>query len=130
MRLVLDASVAVNLLVPGLAQATSRERIVGADLWAPTLIDTEVLSAIARLERAGSVTPQEAEGAVTAWLDLPCERVPIPQLARHIWELRGRVRIADAHYVVLAQALDVPLLTADRRLAAAVPPQTSVLLVG
>lgn len=129
MRAVLDASVAVNLLVPGHLQAASRARIRGMELAAPTLVGTEVLSALARLERARAITREEAGGAVVAWEDFPCEQIPTAPLGRQIWDLRDRVRIADAHYIALALALDAPLLTADRRLAAAVPDGVSVLLV-
>lgn len=129
MRLVLDASVAVNILVPGLLQAASRSRLRGAELIAPTLIGTEVLSALARLERAGELSTDEADDAVAAWISLPCEQIATAPLAAHIWALRGRLRVADAHYVALARALDAPLLTADRRLAAAVPDGVAVLLV-
>ena len=129
MRLVLDASVAVHLIVPSHLQAMSRARIERTELLAPTLMTCEVLSALARLERATDLTPTEAKSALKAWCDLPCEFLPSQQLTEHIWELRGRLRIADAHYVALALALDAPLLTADRRLASAVPPGLAVLLV-
>jgi predicted nucleic acid-binding protein len=36
-----------------------------------------------------------------------------------IWELRDNLMTHDAVYVALAEALDAPLLTRDRRLAAA-----------
>lgn len=130
MRLVLDASVAVHLLVPGPLQGASRRGVLGAELVSPSLVDTEVVSALARLERSGAISTGEADGAVDAWLDLPCERIPTTSLLRHIWHLRGRLRIADAHYVALAVALSAPLLTADRRLASAVPAGTTVHLIG
>jgi predicted nucleic acid-binding protein len=40
-------------------------------------------------------------------------------LADAAWELRDNVTFYDALYVALAAALDVPLLTADARLARA-----------
>ena len=36
-----------------------------------------------------------------------------------VWELRENLTVYDAAYVALAEALDVVLLTADRRLARA-----------
>jgi predicted nucleic acid-binding protein len=36
-----------------------------------------------------------------------------------IWELRNNLTAYDAAYVALAEALEAPLLTRDRRLAAA-----------
>lgn len=129
MRVVLDASVAVNLVVAGPAQLSSRASISGRELVAPALVDTEVLSALARLERAGVLEAPSAQLALQRWLDLPCERLETVGLVSHIWALRSRIRIADAHYVALARALDAPLLTADRRLAAAVPAGVGLVIV-
>ena len=129
MRVVLDASVAVHALVPGELQRAARARLVDTEPVAPALVDTEVLSALARLERAGALSGAEADAAVTAWRAFPCERVLDTALLAHVWARRGRLRIADAHSVALAEAYDAPLLTADRRLAAAVGPGVHVLLV-
>jgi predicted nucleic acid-binding protein len=38
-------------------------------------------------------------------------------LLRRCWELRDNVKTYDAAYIALAEALGVPLLTADARLA-------------
>lgn len=93
------------------------------------LIDTEVLSALARLERTGSISVVEADQAVHAWRHLPLTRIQAGELLGEIWALRHGVRISDANYVVLARALASPLLTADVRLARAPLPGVSVLLV-
>ncbi|MEJ2577945.1 MAG: hypothetical protein P8Z68_02475, partial [Kineosporiaceae bacterium] len=50
--------------------------------------------------------------------DLPLDRIaPGPVLDR-CWDLQERVHGSEAACLALAEALDVPLLTADRRLAA------------
>ncbi|WP_109471145.1 type II toxin-antitoxin system VapC family toxin [Ornithinimicrobium cavernae] len=130
MRLVLDASAGVNALVPGQLRDATLQRFAAADLFAPTLIDTEVLSALARLERAEAITTTEADRAVHAWSRLPFTRVPTDELAAEIWALRKGLRISDAHYVTLARLLGAPLLTADGRLARAPVRGLSVLTVG
>ncbi|GAA4846789.1 hypothetical protein GCM10023221_26860 [Luteimicrobium xylanilyticum] len=127
MRLVLDASAAVNTLVPGMLREATWRHLDGAELVAPALVDTEVLSAVARLERGGTISEAEANEAVDAWLRLPLDRVPGEVVAREVWGLRRTIRVADAHYVALARLLDAPLLTADTRLARA--PLTGVTLV-
>lgn len=129
MRLVLDASAAVNALIPSELRDRTRERFVGADLCAPTLIDTEVLSTLARLQRAGSLSTSEADRALLAWQRLPLTRLPINELLGEVWALRHAVRINDAHYVVAARVLAAPLLTADLRLARTSVPALSVLTV-
>jgi predicted nucleic acid-binding protein len=44
-------------------------------------------------------------------------RYPHAPLAARIWELRENLTAYDAAYVALAEVLDAPLLTTDRRLA-------------
>ena len=47
-----------------------------------------------------------------------------------MWELHPTVTTYDAAYVALAEALDAPLLTLDRRLARATGPACTFLLPG
>lgn len=91
----------------------------GSELWAPTLVDSEVLSALARMERAGAVTGVEATRAVDAWSRMKCERFPSELLLHDAWSHRAVLRVSDAQYVALADRLGAPLLTCDARLARA-----------
>jgi predicted nucleic acid-binding protein len=50
--------------------------------------------------------------------DLPLDRYSHEFLLLRIWELRHNLTAYDAAYVALAEALDAPLLTCDRALAA------------
>lgn len=129
MRVVLDASAAVNALVPGPLRERTRRHLTDAELFAPDLVDTEVLSAVARLERGDEITTGEADVAIAAWQRLPCTRVSVKALVHEIWALRRSIRVSDATYVMLARVLDAPVLTADRRLARATLPGISVMTV-
>ena len=127
--LVLDASAAVDLLL-----RTPRGRAVAAhvragEVIAPELLDVEVCSAIARLQRADSLTSAEADGAVQRLATLPVRRLAHAPLLPVVWRLRDRVRIADAFYVACARVTNSSLLTCDARLAAAPLPDLSVTLV-
>jgi predicted nucleic acid-binding protein len=51
--------------------------------------------------------------------ELPIRRYPLIHLLERIWQLRGRLTAYDAAYVALAEALEVPIVTIDRRLARA-----------
>jgi len=51
--------------------------------------------------------------------DLPLRRAPHLPLLSRCWELRHNLTPYDAAYVALAEALDVALVTADRRLSRA-----------
>jgi predicted nucleic acid-binding protein len=48
---------------------------------------------------------------------LSIERYPHTTLRGRIWALRHAVTAYDAAYVALAEALDLPLVTSDLRLA-------------
>jgi predicted nucleic acid-binding protein len=48
-------------------------------------------------------------------------------LASRAWELRDTVTYYDASYVALAELLDAPLVTLDRRLAQAPGPRCAFL---
>jgi predicted nucleic acid-binding protein len=50
--------------------------------------------------------------------DFPLHRYPHDFLLQHVWNLRNNFTAYDARYVALAEALDAPLLTRDKRLAA------------
>ncbi len=53
---------------------------------------------------------------MSRWSAASAQSTPLAEAA---WELRSAVTFYDALYVVLAATLDVPLLTADARLARA-----------
>ena len=59
----------------------------------------------------------------------PLRRYPHDFLLPRVWELRSNLTVYDAVYVALAEALGAPLLTRDRRLAAAPGHHAQVELV-
>ena len=61
--------------------------------------------------------------------DFPLQRYPHDFLLPRIWSLRNNLTAYDAAYVALAEALDAPLLTRDRRLAAAAGHHAQMILV-
>ena len=50
-------------------------------------------------------------------------------LLPRMWDLRNNLTAYDAAYVALAEALDTPLLTRDRRLAAATGHRVQIELI-
>ncbi|HIZ37539.1 MAG TPA: hypothetical protein H9815_17315 [Candidatus Ruania gallistercoris] len=63
MRIVLDASAGVNAVLAGYRGARVLDAMSGGEVWAPSLVDSEVLSALARLERAAAITGAEVTRA-------------------------------------------------------------------
>lgn len=116
--LVLDASACVDLVIGSPLAAGVARALAGEDLIAPALLDVEVVSAVARLERSGQVTPAAATAAVEALLRLPAHRVGHQALVGAAWASRSSVRIHDAFYLACARLVGAPLVTTDRRLAA------------
>jgi predicted nucleic acid-binding protein len=53
----------------------------------------------------------------------------VRRLLPRVWQLRGNLTAYDASYIALAEALDCPLLTADRRLAGAPGVRATVITV-
>jgi len=118
--IVADASVLVPALVDdGGSGALARERILAADLHVPALADVEVLSVVRRGVLAGRLAPERGAAALQDYADLAVERYPHLPLLGRAWQLRDSVSAYDAQYVALAELLDVPLVTADGRLARA-----------
>ena len=116
--IVVDASVlAVALGEDGTQGSVARQRLRGEVLAAPELIDPEVLSVFRRFVGSGLMTAERGEEAVTDLIDLPLRRMPHRLLLRRCWELRQNLTSYDACYVALAETLEVPLLTGDRRVA-------------
>ncbi len=129
LELVVDACVIVDSLIGNERSLSADARMSGAILHAPTLIDFEVVSAIARLERSGTIITAEAAAAIALWQNNSVQHWETEPLIRHAWKMRGSIRISDAFYLSLAAALDLPLVTSDARLTKAPHPGVAVMLV-
>ncbi len=116
-HLVVDASALIDLLRD--EGATLRARIDGRTLHAPVHLDAEVLSAFERLHRAGEVPADAVLACLSAVAAAPITRHDVASLLEGAWARRGRLRLADALYIELAERLAVRLITTDERLGRA-----------
>jgi len=123
---VIDASALVNAL---LVDGTARSRLAAESLQAPELIDAELLSVLRRLVLAGKLLNGDALQALATAHQLGLRRFPSRGLWIRAWDLRPNLSAYDALYVALAEQLEVPLLTADARLARAPGLRCSVELI-
>lgn len=118
--IVLDASAAIEWLL-GLPRADAvADRLVASDdVHAPHLLGVEVAQVVRRYEAAGEVGADRGAAALRDLADLDVVHHPHEPLLPTIWRLRSNLTAYDATYVALALALDVPIVTLDRALAAA-----------
>jgi predicted nucleic acid-binding protein len=121
---VLDASVVLRATVDRSTAAVSfLERVRDAAVEAswPDLLFVEVANGVATLARAGQVTERTASQVLAFTLAAPVRVVSVLELvvpALAVASARS-LSVYDACYVVLAEATDSTLVTADRRLATA-----------
>lgn len=116
---VIDTSVAVEYLLRTRLGLTLADTIEGSSLLAPELMDAEVLSVLRRAVLSGRLDDDRALMAVDDLATWPVDRVPHRALVRIAWAYHQTVSAYDALYVAAARAHDIPLLTADGRLARA-----------
>lgn len=117
--LVVDASFVMALLTNSSDAMTTWANglLDGADLVAPHLMPVEVTSALRNAERRELVTPEQVALTHQDLVDLDVEFHPFDPFASRVWALRHAMSPYDAWYVALAERLDAPLATLDRRLA-------------
>lgn len=116
--IVVDSAAVVDALTTVEGSDDLRAEIADEDLHAPTLLDFEVVSALRGLTLRGHVSPARASDALTDFDALPIQRWPsAAPLRLRAFNLRENLSAYDAAYVVLAEALQCPVLTRDTRLA-------------
>lgn len=115
-QLVVDNSVIVYVLLEGRGNELLRRRLSAPrTLHAPHVIDYEFHNALRGLLLGGHITDADAEFARTDFADLPIHRYPGSVTADRCWSLRHNFNAYDGAYIALAEQLDAPLLTGDKK---------------
>jgi len=116
--IVIDCAAVVDALTAVSGSENLRAALADEDLHAPTLLDFEVVSALRGLTLRNHITPARARDALTDFDALSIQRWPsAAPLRLRAFSLRNNLSAYDAAYVVLAEALQCPVLTRDTRLA-------------
>jgi predicted nucleic acid-binding protein len=123
--IVLDASALVRALLHESEEAVEIvEGIADGSIsaHAPDLIGPETANALLHLVRVGRSSPETAATMLEVAGTSEIMRYSSAQFVRPAFELAMETGLSayDAFYAVLAKGLDIPLVTADRKLAAAV----------
>jgi predicted nucleic acid-binding protein len=84
-------------------------------LYAPYVLDGEVISALLGLRRGQKISEREADAALSNYRAFPVDRQDVLPLWPRLKSLHANLSAYDAQYVALAEALHVPLITADAR---------------
>lgn len=116
----MDASVVVAALVATTFEARWAETVLASEpLAAPHLLHVETAQALRGISLRGAITSEAAGLAYDELQALGFHLYDYQVVADRIWALRGSLSAYDAWYVALAEELDAPLATLDRRLARA-----------
>ena len=117
--IVIDASAVLELLLrtdKGI-KVQGRALISKESLHAPQLIDIEVAQTLRRLVHLKEISAARGRQALDDYIALNIKRAEHREFLERVWKLRDSVTAYDAAYVVLAEALDAPLITCDAKLA-------------
>jgi predicted nucleic acid-binding protein len=129
--IVVDASAMLEVLLrtPAAQAVEGRLLDLRETLHTPHLLDVEVAQVIRRYAAKGEIDGERGGAALDDLADFPLRRYPHDFLLPRVWELRNNLTAYDAAYVALAEVLDIPLLTRDRRLAAAAGHRAQIELI-
>jgi predicted nucleic acid-binding protein len=126
---VVDSSAVVAALVDdGPHGEWARGQLARTSLAAPAHMFVEVSNVLRRAVLSGAVGRDVAALAHDDLFQLSVMVFPFEPLASRVWELHPSITAYDAGYVALAEALAVPFVTLDRRLARANGPTCDFVL--
>ena len=128
MTIVVDASVLVSSFAEvGDDSGWASKMVNTDDLRCPSLVYAECAQSLRRMERIGQISRLAARAAL--WDIVTTDKLlyGFEPFTERIWELRHNLTCYDAWYVALAESLDCPLVTLDRRIGRAAGVQCEVL---
>ena len=128
--IVVEASAMVGALVDDPANPHLLALLADEELHAPALLDFEVASALRGHVLGGKLDPVRLDEAVEDYTAFRVERHQMTDLLGHLLDLRDDFTVSDAAYLVLAQALEAPVVSADAKLQEATRLGIEVRIVG
>jgi predicted nucleic acid-binding protein len=118
LTLILDASAYFRLFTPGCPPAL-RTRLAAVTMaHVPDVFDSEVINVARHGHLAGRYDHAAVLAIIAHLATGNFHRHPVSAMLRDMWALHDNLGMYDAAYAVLAARLGLPLVTADRKLAA------------
>jgi predicted nucleic acid-binding protein len=117
--IVVESSTMVDALVDEPVNPHLLALLADEELHAPALLDFEVASALRGHALGGRLDQVRLEEAIEDFSGFRIERHQMTDLLAHILDLRENFTVYDATYVILARALEAPLVTADTKMSQA-----------
>ena len=114
--IVVESSAMVDALVGDPANPRLLALLADEDLHAPALLDFEVASALRGHLLGGKLDRALLDEAVADFAAFRIERHHMTGLLGHMLELHDNFTVYDAAYLVLAKALEAPVVSADAKL--------------
>jgi predicted nucleic acid-binding protein len=115
---VVDASVLLDIFAdPAAAEAEIAILESTATVYAPHVIDLEVVNGLRKMLLSDRIDLDQASNALSLYRALPINRIDMSPFIDDVWSLRDNFTAYDAAYVALAMGLAVPLMTRDQKLA-------------
>lgn len=117
--IVIESSAMVHALVDDSVNPELLALLADEELHAPVLLDFEVASALRGHALGGKLDQARLDEAIGDFTALSIERYQMTHMLGHTLDLRDNFTVYDAAYVMLAQALEAPLVTSDAKMAEA-----------
>jgi predicted nucleic acid-binding protein len=117
--IVIESSAMVDALVDEPVNPHLLALLADEELHAPALLDFEVASALRGHALGGRLDQVRLDEAIEDFGAFSIERHQMTDLLAHILDLRENFTVYDATYVILAHALEAPLVTADAKMSEA-----------
>ena len=117
MIIVIDASIVVSALVDSGPEGRWAEQLLQShEITAPSLLQVECTNVLRRLTASRKLIDLDASMAHRELMLLPVSLFAFEPFAERVWALRDNLSSYDAWYVAVAETLNAPLATLDRRL--------------
>lgn len=129
MTIVLDSSAVIAALLDDGPEGRWAEVLLAdGALHAPELMQFEAANVLRRVAATETVSSEIATLAHRNLVSLPLVLVSYEAIADRVWQLGHNLTSFDAAYIAVAELIDAPLATLDRRLAAAPGPRCEFLV--